>query len=325
VAIQRELVPNLVGEISYVASHAFDLVFGAVTLNQIPESQILPTKVNTAAIPYYANYGQQAIVGYTNNAVSNYNSLQAQITRRYANGVSFNFNYVWSHMLDSMDSSGWGSHAGPTQYQNAYSPKANYGASNFDVRNAFKGNVVYQLPFGKGKPFLSHSTLLDEIVGGWQASGSIVLSTGNPFSLTSDQDTKANGGGKYPNWSGISPHVQHKNRVTWYNPEAFKKPANGTFGNVGRNVLYGPGFSLVGLSAHKEFALAQAWNHDMKLQFRVDTTNAFNHPSFGVPNGVLTGATNPGDNYTGVNGTGAQVSTVTVAQRVVQLGAHLTF
>ena len=325
VAIQRELAPNLVGEISYVASHAFDLVFGQVTLNQIPESQILPTKVNTAAIPYYASYGQNAIVGYTNNAVSNYNSLQAQITRRYANGVSFNFNYVWSHMLDSMDSSGWGSHAGPTQYQNAYSPKANYGASNFDVRNAFKGNVVYQLPFGKGKPFLSHNALLDEIAGGWQVSGTIVLSTGNPFSLTGDQDTKANGGGAYPNWSGISPHVQHKNNTTWYNPQAFKKPENGTYGNVGRNVLYGPGLNVVNLSAHKEFALANAWSHEVKLQIRADASNAFNHASFGVPNGVLTGATTAGTNYTGVNGNGPQITSITEGGRNVQLGARLTF
>ncbi len=48
-----------------------------------------------------------------------------------------------------------GSHAGPQQYQNAYSPGSNYGNSNFDVRNAFKGNIVYELPFGHDQRFLN--------------------------------------------------------------------------------------------------------------------------------------------------------------------------
>jgi hypothetical protein len=327
-AVQREVAPNLVVELSYVASHAFDLIFGPVALNQIPQSQLLPNTTNWAAVPY-PNYSSAtangSITGFTNNATSNYNSLQAQITRRYASGVSFNFNYVWSHMLDSMDSSGWGSHAGPLDYQNSYSPSANYGASNFDTRNAFKGNVVYQLPFGKGKRYLSHSTALDEALGGWQVSGTITLSTGNPFTVTGDQNTHANGGGSYPNWSGLSPKPAHRNITTWYNPEAFQKPADGTFGNVRRNVLYGPGLNVVNLSAHKEFALVEAWHHDVKLQIRADASNAFNHASFGEPNGDLTNASGVGTNYTGTSGGGRQINSVTVGGRAVQLGARVTF
>jgi hypothetical protein len=324
-AVQRELAPNLVAEVGYVASHAFDLIFGGgggVALNQIPESQLLSTGVNTAAIPY-PNFS--SITGYTNNAISNYNSLQAQITQRFHSGLSFNFNYVWSHMLDSMDSSAWGSHAGPLPYQNAYDPGANYASSNFDVRNAFKGNVVYQLPFGKGKAYLSHNTALDEVVGGWQVSGSMVLSTGNPFSLTGTQLTNANGGGAYPNWSGLSPIPAHKSITTWYNTAAFQMPANGTFGNVGRNVLYGPGIDVVNLSAHKEFALLEAWHHDVKLQFRADASNAFNHPSFGSPNGSLTGATTASPDYTGTAGGQFQINSVTVGGRNVQVAMRLNF
>jgi hypothetical protein len=332
VAVQREVARNLVVELAYVASHGMDMIFGdsgGVALNQIPQSELLSTGVNTAAIPYQ-NFAGGSITGYTNNAVTNYNSLQAQITRRYASGVSFNFNYVWSHMLDSGDSSGWGSHAGPLSYQNAYSPKANYASSNFDVRNAFKGNVVYQLPFGKGKPYLSQGTLLNEVAGGWQVSGTIVLTTGNPFSLTGDQLTNANGGGSYPNWSGASPKVAHKSITTWYNPGAFSRPANGTFGNVGRNVLYGPGIDVTTLSAHKEFALLEAWHHDVKLQLRIDAYNAFNHPSFGSPDGVLTGSAESsnsvtGEPYTGTSDGTYQINSVTVGGRSVQLGARLNF
>ena len=84
-------------------------------------------------------------------------------------------------MLDDLDSSGWGSHSGPQDYQIAYNnPRANYSNSNFDVRHAFKGYAVYQLPFGRGKQFLNSNRLLDEAVGGWQVSGTVVLQTGNP-------------------------------------------------------------------------------------------------------------------------------------------------
>jgi hypothetical protein len=331
-AVEREVAPNVVVELSYVASHAKDLVFGGtggVALNQIPESELLPTRTNTAAIPYpnYAIAGKGgSITGYTNNAVANYNSLQAQITKRYHSGFSFNFNYVWSHMLDSGDSSGWGSHAGPLNYQNSYSPAANYASSNFDIRNSFKGYAVYQLPFGKGKPFLSHSALLDEAVGGWQISGTMILSTGNPFSLTATgNDTYANGGGTYPNWSGISPKVQHKSYVTWYNPAAFSQPADGTFGNVGRNALYGPGINVVGLAAHKEFQLVHAWDHDVKMQVRLDSTNAFNHPSFGQPSGVLEGSKGVNTSYTATQNTPDQINSVVVGGRDVQFTARITF
>ena len=61
----------------------------------------------------------------------------------------FKFSYVWSHFLDDLDTAGWGSHAGAANCQNSYVPSANYGNSNFDVRNAFKGYVIYELPFGR--------------------------------------------------------------------------------------------------------------------------------------------------------------------------------
>jgi shikimate kinase len=82
---------------------------------------------------------------------------------------------------------------------------------------------------------------------------------------------------------------------------------------------------VVNLSAHKEFALTNAWSHEVKLQIRADASNAFNHASFGVPNGVLTGATTAGTNYTGVNGNGPQITSITEGGRNVQLGARLTF
>ena len=80
----------------------------------------------------------QAINGFMTQGVSSYNALHTQIEHRFSNGLMFNVNYTWSHMLDNQDSSGRGSLQGTTIWQNTYAPKANYGSSNFDVRNMFK-------------------------------------------------------------------------------------------------------------------------------------------------------------------------------------------
>ena len=336
-AAQRALSTNMVVEIAYVASHTSNLVFGGnggAALAQIPESQLLSTGVNKAAIPY-PNFN--AITGYTDNGLANYDSLQAQITQRFSNGISFNFNYVWSHMLDDADSSGWGSHAGPVQYQSAYNPTANYGNSNFDVRNAFKGNAVYELPVGKGKRFLNNNTALDEIIGGWQIAGSLVLSGGHPFTVTDATDhlTYANGGGAFPNVTGTSPRPAHTSITTWFNPAAFSLPAPGTFGNERRNSLFGPGINVVNVSAHKEFALFEVRQHDVKLQFRADAFNAFNHPSFDVPgNGAEVYYNDPtnsnapipvGTAYNAWQSGTNQITSVTVAGRNLQGALRVNF
>ncbi|MGC2325551.1 MAG: TonB-dependent receptor, partial [Candidatus Sulfotelmatobacter sp.] len=181
---QRSLNTNVVVEVAYVASHGSSLNF-PTDLNQVPQAKLSPSDVPTGRP--YPNF--QGLPGSTNNAISNYNSLQTSITKRMTNGVSLSFNYVWSHMLDDQDSSGWGSRGGPQDYQIANNPAANYSNSNFDVRHAFKGYAVYVLPVGMGQKFLNSSKALDAVIGGWQISGTMVLSTGNPFSVDGTQNT----------------------------------------------------------------------------------------------------------------------------------------
>jgi Carboxypeptidase regulatory-like domain len=330
-AVQRQLGSDYVGELAYVASHGFNLPF-LTDLNQVPETQLSP---NDSAYRPYPQY--QGISGSTNNAISNYNSLQASITKRMTDGFSFSFNYVWSHFLDDQDSAGRGSFGGPNPFQLATDPSASYSNSNFDVRNAFKGYAVYQLPFGKGKAFLNKRNVLDPIIGGWQLSGTLILSSGNPFTVYGTQNTFALAGSAFPNWNpGVSPRPQHRSARCevgsgsqygcineWYDPAAFSRPADGTFGNVRRNSLYGPGINLVNLSGGKTFSLP--WE-SLKLQIRADATNAFNHASFQLPTGILSGAASVGNSYTWTPGLNAQqITATTVGGRSVQLTAHLTF
>ena len=314
--MQREVIPNTVVELGYVASHGYALNF-PTDLNAVPQSKLSSNDSQYRPYPVY-----QSISGSTNNAVSNYNSLQASVTKRMSNGLSLSFNYVWSHMLDSQDSSAWLSQQGAQNWQIANDASANYSNSNFDVRHAFKGYAIYQLPFGKGRRFLNNNMLEDEVIGGWQVSGTLYLSTGTPFTVFATQITYQLAGSAFPNLvPGVNTKPAHRSAKCeagsspqngclneWFNPAAFSEPANGTFGNVRRNSLYGPGTNTVNLSVFKEFALP--WE-GIKLKLSCAATNAFNHPSFGNPGGGLQGSAGVGQPYSWytTNGNGQQVGT----------------
>ena len=313
-AVQREFGANTVAEIAYVASHAHNLSF-PVDINQVPEDKLGPND-SPSALPYPI---YQSITGDTFNGLSNYNSLQASISRRFASGLSLNLNYTWSHFLDDQDSSGYGGAAGTQTVQRSYDPAASYGASNFDVRNAFKGRVVYELPFGKGKMFLNKSNLLAAVIGGWQASGTFVLSSGFPFTPTIDGNNSfSQAGDWYPNQIG-NPRPSHRSIDNWFDPTAYALPSPGTFGNMRRNSVYSPGIDEVNLSAGKSFPLGDRFN----LQIRADATNAFNHPSFGLPNMSLEPSGDTGANS--FVGSSTEIRSLTVGGRTMQLNARISF
>ena len=314
---QRQINSNLVASLAYVASHGHDLPF-PVDVNQVPQGKLA---CNRSAVPALPKYGAINVSGTApnENSISNYNSLQAVIEQRTNYGLNFNFSYVWSHFLDDMDTSGWGSRAGSQAWQNAYDPHANYGNSNFDVRNAFKGNVVYQLPFGRGKQFMNNNLLLDEIFGGWQTSAIIIVQSGQPFTpvMSNGGNSYASGGGGfawYPNVIG-NPNLANRGVKQWFNEAAFAVPTSGTFGNERRNQLTGPGLSTVNLSLGKTFAI---WEQ-VRLQIRADADNLFNHPSFALPNNnlSLTGSA--------ISTGTSNISSTSVPMRNMQLSARITF
>ncbi len=282
-AVQQAIGSNTVFELAYVASHGFNLQF-ETDVNQVPTNLLARNDQQSRANQAYLN-----IIGRIPDGISNYNSLQAQVNRRLAHGVSFGFNYTWAHFLDTQDSGGQGGTYGPTSRQYA-DAASNYGNSNFDIRNAFKGRIVYEVPIGRGRAFFNHNWLIDEVLGGYQVSSTIQLSSGNPFTVfASGGDSYSEPGTgnptiPFPNYTGISTRpVGGRSNVEWYNPAAFSLPTPGTFGNVSRNSLYGPGYELVNLSAGKKFDIYES----VKLQLRLDATNAFNHANFEQPNNIL--------------------------------------
>jgi hypothetical protein len=314
---QRQVNPNMVVSLAYVASHGHDLPF-PVDVNQVHQDKLAVVDQQFRPYPIYGSINVSGTAP-NENSVSNYNSLQAVIQQRLSHGLDFSFSYVWSHFLDDMDTSGWGSRAGSQAWQNAYDPHANYGNSNFDVRNAFKGNISYQLPFGQGRQFLNNNRFLDEVIGGWRVSSVIIVQSGQPFTAVMGDGTAsyASGGGGfawYPNVIG-NPVLSGRNVKRWFNEAAFAVPASGTFGNERRNQLTGPGLGVAGLSLGKTFTL---WEQ-LRMEIRADADNIFNHPSFALPtnNLSLTGSA--------ISTGTSNISNTSVPMRTMELGARFTF
>ncbi|WP_128915226.1 TonB-dependent receptor [Granulicella sibirica] len=313
--IEKQIGANMAATIAYVGSKSMNLNYN-VDINQVPVGKMAVVDQQFRPFTQYNN-----VTGSTNNATANYNSLQLTFSKRLTNTFSISSSYVWSKFLSEFDSSAWGSRGGTQTYQNAYDPSTNYGPSNFDTRHAFKGNAIFLLPFGSGKMFLNKSKFQDEIVGGWNVSSTYALQTGNPITVTvpSTLGQSYTSGNLYPNIVGSTRGA--KTLAQWFNPAystatnqvagaGFSIPTNGTFGNMQRNSIYGPGLENFDLSAGKTFNL---WAERYKFQLRVDATNALNHANF----------SNPGTSL----GTGA-AGTITSTQnngRNLQLGGRFSF
>jgi hypothetical protein len=313
VSVQHQIGVNYVFELAYVGNHGYHESF-PVDLNQVPESKLAANDYpNSQPYPLF-----QGINGSLNNAVSNYNSLQVQATKRMSKGLEFNINYTWSHFLDDLDSSGQNGLGGYQNYQDAYDPAANYSNANFDIRSMFKGHTIYQLPFGKGQKFLNNNWLLDALAGGWQISSTWVIQGGEPMGITTGcNNTSFNQSGCYTQEANLVGNYRltgsTKSRLNeWYNIAAFAVPLAGTYGDFRRNTVYGPGMDNWAMGLGKTFNLYP--ERDVKFQLRADAGNVFNHASFGQP----------GNNAIG-NGASAIINSVSVGGRSIQIYGHLTF
>jgi len=275
--IQRQLTGNTMFDVGYIGSHGSHLAF-TKDVNQVPENRLSP---NDAAFRPYPVF--QGLNGYTTEGISDYQAFQTQITRRFSSGLLFNVNYTWSHMLSNQDSSGWGSMQGATPYQRAYDPMANYGSSNFDVRHMFKGHVAYDLPFGRGRALVNTNKALDAAIGGWRLFGDFIAQTGSPFTpsmAVNNSYALSSNMVWYPNVVGDPVAVPGGQNIdSWFNVNAFAAPTPGTFGNMGRNVVYGPKLTAVNASLAKTFAFTER----LKLEFSASASNLLNHPSFALP------------------------------------------
>jgi Carboxypeptidase regulatory-like domain len=326
-SVEHSFANSYMASLAYAGSHGSNLPYPH-DLNQITNRSTI-NQVVSGAIPL--GISQQfarpfpywgTISGNSYNAISNYNALQAQVNKHFSNGLLFSFNYVWSHFLDDQDSSGWGNRGGTQTWQNGLEPGTNYGNSNFDIRNAFKGYAAYDLPFGKGKEFMNSNKVLDEVLGGWRLAGTFIAQSGNPFTIVdtasnifsnSKYTDCGNGCATFPNVVGDW-HVSNPSIHRWFNTAAFAAPT--VWGNERRNQLVGPRLSVLNLSLGKTFTVTER----VHLEVRSDWVNALNHPSFNRPNNDLG---NPAE--FGLIDPNSQSGGIAVAPRSGQLSARVTF
>jgi hypothetical protein len=315
-SVQHEFA-GFVGDVAYVWTKGTHLPF-QVDINQVPAS--LLGLGNAQANRPYPQFLQ--IAGDLFNGRSNYDALQASLRRNFSAGLSLIMNYTWSHSLDTGSSSGWG--GGGVDNWQINNPNDNYGNSTFDTPQMFNGGVVYQLPLGRGKAALNQGGPLDAVVGGWEISAIWQVSSGVPFTPIMATDTSGSLDAGYevlrPNRLG-SGKLSNPTINEWFNTADFAAPANFTFGDSGRNILFGPDYRSVNMSAAKDFKFRE----NMRFQLRADCTNVFNHTNFGMPNnqigspaaGTITSV------WTGAAGSGQAGGSA--PNRILQLGAKFSF
>jgi hypothetical protein len=237
---------------------------------------------------------------------SAYHSLQTKVEKRFANGLNFLFTYTWSKtMSDAGDLLNGGSVAG---YRAPSVPGLgmafDYGLADFDIRNVFHFSGGYELPFGKGKRFMTGASgAMDKVVGGWSINWSSTFQGGQPISITCPSGT-ASSLGCGALYTGqplkLGLHNDSNGLLSWYgNAGAFTQPCilgPGAVPEVGNPIgcvpltgaaalggvtqVPGPGFNRLDFSFFKDIPLSERF----RLQFRAEFFNILNHPNFNAPN-----------------------------------------
>ena len=270
-SLERELGHSSVGELAYVGTKGTKLIDNR-DINQATPS---PQPVNLRPVPRFAD-----IDAYESRGDSNYHALQAKFTQRLHAGLSALASYTWSKSID--DASGFFSSAGDPNFpQDSNNTRAERGLSNFDVRHRFTVAYSYDVPPPANNVLLR----------GWQTNGVWTFQTGRPFTVTLLPGVDNSNTGipniqfgvvDRPNLVG-NPHVSNPSSSAWFNTSAFAMPPYGTFGDAGRNILTGPGFASVDVSAVKNTPIREG----LTLQFRAEFFNLLNRPNFNLPDSFL--------------------------------------
>ncbi len=209
----------------------------------------------------------------------NFNSLQVSLKRRMSGGLQLGGEYMWSHALnDGMV--GGGESTAP---QNSLDRRAGKANSNFDIRQTVTSNFVWELPFGPGRRFFT-SGVAGAILGGWDLSGIWAARTGRMLNVSVTRSSKdlpdGNSSNQRPDLvPGVALYPEEPTLGNWMNKAAYKVPAKGTWGNLARNTLTGPGVNQWDVALLKAISI----NDSNKLSFRAEFFNLFNRPHFGNP------------------------------------------
>jgi hypothetical protein len=232
-----------------------------------------------------------------------YSGLGVKLTRRMSAGLTYLLSYTWSKSLDSTSAiRGTNVDIFP---QDSYCLSCDWGYSAFNTPHRMVTSIMYELPFGKGKPLANHGGVVNQIVGGWQLGTITTIQSGRPLNMQAGFDVSGTNhyGEIRLSATGQDPYAASQNSNGWFNPAGFTLSALGTYGNLSRNRLMGPSTASIDFSTLKNFPIREGH----QLQFRFEAFNFPNHPRLGDPT-ISWGsrdAAKPGPNFGLIRGTQA--------------------
>jgi len=301
-SVQQALPADFVSTISYIGSKGRNLL----TLSEV---NVINPLTETRPYPAFSEVSWRG-----NKNHSDYEGLSLAVKRSFARGLLLSANYMWSHEID--DGSNGSGDGDSLVAQNVACQSCERANGIWDVRHVFNANAVYQLPFGPGRQYLSQPGVASSILGSWELTSTVVARTGFPINVTIDRSASAvpdgNNTDQRPNLvPGVSLTPPGGATIAeWINPAAFAAPAAGTFGNAPRDVARGPGAWQIDMGIGKHIPLTES----VRLEFRAEFFNIFNHPQYGLPLADWSVAPGP-------NGFGNIISTVSTTTPVSPVGS----
>ena len=311
-SVQRQLSTNMVFTAAYSGSSAYHLT------RNTDDNSAVPTFLSNGTVFYPAGQsrinplvGNSRIISTDSN--SSYHSLQVDLTQRVTHGLRSKVSYTFAKSIDdtsiliSQHASG-----NSSAVENPFNFKGDKGLSAFDMRNNLVGNFTYDLP-------MKAAGHLNALVGGWELGGIITLSSGTPFTaLTSFSESRdqARSVSDRPNLvAGASGNPVLGGPDKYFNPAAFALPTLGTYGNLGRDTLIGPGFVGTDMTLVKSTQITER----LKADFRFEVFNLLNRANFANPSNLIFNANGS------FLGSAGRIQATTSSSRQLQFGLKLIF
>jgi hypothetical protein len=319
--IEQLVAPHTSLTVGYVGSHGYHQILSG------DMNEPIPTYLADGSVFYppnapFANPNLANTTSWFSSGTSLYNALVVDVRRDFSNGLQFRGNYTYAKNLDN--GSAWNTSVSantPAYVSFPLNPKTDWGPAATDIRHIVAFNGSYELPFGRHRRFLGQASKpVNAFVGQWTVSGIVDLQSGFPFSPQLGYNPTGNGDTRNPvrpNWNpSFTGNLYPRKPGQWFNPAAFFPPANGTYGNVRRDSLVGPGSSEFDFSAAKSARITER----LAMQFRAEFFNVLNHSNFLTPNPVVFSSAT-----SGISPTAGVITATSTTARQIQFGAKLQF
>jgi hypothetical protein len=327
--IQRQLTKDLALQVAYVGSISYHML-RTVTVNTRTPTIIngLFTIPTTGPVlnPNFSTIGYEPSDGH-----ANYNGLQSTLTQRFSSGLQFVAAFTWSKAMSDTDQAiAQTSQRTASTTMNPFNLAQDYALSGYDERVRFVLNGSYQLPLTRGVS----NALAKRVLGGWAINGIYTYGSGLPIDMLDGFNNSGTGDSSIPDRPNLNPgfSLNPINGATagcrgipvgqklhtpdrWFDPCAFSLSPAGTFGNLGRDTVTGPGTNEVDFGLTKSTSITER----VKLDFRWEIFNLLNHPVFAIPNINIFSS-----NRT-YSGSAGQITNTLIDNREMQFGLKLIF